>query len=105
LKRAIKKIRNTGIPISLVEVRPAISSYGLTKNQRKLLETAYERGFFDVPRKVDLRSLAMELGLSRSTIMESLRRAMCKILEEQFSLPVPPGQVLSNQSRRLVEIA
>jgi predicted DNA binding protein len=104
LRRAIKKIRSGGIPVRLVKYAPAISNYGLTRRQRKLLETAYEKGFFDVPRRIDLRSLAEELGVSRSTIMESLRRAIARVLEQQFSNPLPTTPI-SNHPRRLMEFA
>jgi predicted DNA binding protein len=49
--------------------------YGLTDEQYEALTTAYERGFFDVPRECDLDDLADEMGISHQALSERLRRA------------------------------
>jgi len=41
----------------------------------ELLENAYERGFFEVPRRVSEAELAEVLGISQSTVSERLRTA------------------------------
>jgi predicted DNA binding protein len=93
LKKSVKQIRLGGIPVSVVDVKPAVSNNGLTRRQRRLLEMAYQKGFFDVPRRTTLRLLATELGVSPSTLMESLRRAEARILHDRFSSAIPPGYI------------
>ncbi|PSP55710.1 helix-turn-helix domain-containing protein [Halobacteriales archaeon QS_1_67_19] len=50
-------------------------SYGLTDRQRHTLRIATEMGYFDIPRDVELKDLATELGVSRQAVSERLRRA------------------------------
>jgi hypothetical protein len=52
----------------------------LTEKQRKTLLTAYELGYYDIPKKVGLVRLAERLNLSRSTVDMQLRRAERRLL-------------------------
>jgi DNA-binding CsgD family transcriptional regulator len=47
----------------------------LTDRQREILQTAYELGYFDVPRSVSTADIADELDLDPSTVAEHLQRA------------------------------
>ncbi|MFC7226436.1 helix-turn-helix domain-containing protein [Salinirubellus salinus] len=55
---------------------------GLTESQRETLLLAYERGFFDIPRRATAAELAEELGVSRQAVSERLRRAYATLVEE-----------------------
>ncbi|MFB6122588.1 MAG: helix-turn-helix domain-containing protein [Haloferacaceae archaeon] len=63
---------------------------GLTDRQREALRTAYERGYFDVPRKAALEDVAAELGISASSASERLRRAQTQLVEETVATTWPP---------------
>jgi predicted DNA binding protein len=63
---------------------------GLTNRQREALRTAYEPGYFEVPRRVSLQDLATELGISASSASERLRRAQTQLLEETVATAWPP---------------
>jgi predicted DNA binding protein len=52
----------------------------LTKSQKKALELAYRYGYYDFPRKTELRDLAKKSGLSLSTFREHLRKAEKRII-------------------------
>jgi predicted DNA binding protein len=93
----VKEIRIAGVNIFVENVKPLMSNKTLTKKQRELLEIAYRKGFFDVPRRVTLGQLAEELGVSRSTLMESLRRAEARIMRERFS-DSGPGEFLAQSN-------
>jgi len=54
----------------------------LSKNQKIALELAYKRGYYDYPRKSELRDLAAEMNISLSTFREHLRRAEKKIMPD-----------------------
>ena len=54
---------------------------GLTVRQREVFHRAMRDGYFDVPRRVTLTDLARRLGVSKSTLSESLAIAERKLLE------------------------
>lgn len=53
----------------------------LTSRQREILEAAFERGYYDVPRRASTAELAADLGLDDSTVSEHLQRAEHNLLE------------------------
>ncbi|MBX4211959.1 helix-turn-helix domain-containing protein [Candidatus Pacearchaeota archaeon] len=52
----------------------------LTIQQKKAVEVAIEQGYYDVPRKVELKELAHKIGISYSTYQTHLRKAEKKLL-------------------------
>ena len=52
----------------------------LTDRQRTVLETAYAKGFFAVPRKCSGEDVAQSLGITTSTFHQHLRKAQRKLL-------------------------
>ena len=54
----------------------------LTDRQLEILETAFDLGYFEVPRNVSTDEVADELGLDPSTVAEHLRRAERNLLSE-----------------------
>jgi hypothetical protein len=54
----------------------------LTDRQREVLETAYDMGYFEVPRAAAAEDIAAELDLDDSTVVEHLQRAERNLLEQ-----------------------
>ncbi|WP_330630814.1 helix-turn-helix domain-containing protein [Halocatena halophila] len=52
----------------------------LTTRQHEILDTAIAAGYYAIPRQTTQRELATELGISRSTVGDHLRRAEAKII-------------------------
>jgi DNA-binding CsgD family transcriptional regulator len=52
----------------------------LTDRQKEILRTALVAGYYDIPRRATQRDLAAELGLSRGTIGDHLRRIEVRII-------------------------
>lgn len=52
----------------------------LTKNQKQALDLAIGEGYYEVPRKTDLRTLAGILQISLSTYQKHLRKAEQKLI-------------------------
>jgi predicted DNA binding protein len=50
--------------------------YGLTPRQRRTLELAVRRGYYDIPRRCTTIELADELGISDQAVTERLRRGI-----------------------------
>jgi len=63
---------------------------GLTDRQDEALRTAYEMGYFDIPRGASLEDVAAELGVSASSVSERLRRAQTRLVEETVAPTWPP---------------
>lgn len=77
-----------GVGFSLNELYAADSAPGegervLTPAQREALVTAYERGYFEEPRRVSLDDLGEELGISSTAVSGRIRRATAKLVESQ----------------------
>jgi predicted DNA binding protein len=54
----------------------------LTRGQKRALEIATRHGYYDFPRKSELKDLAQEAGISLSTFREHLRKAEKKIMPD-----------------------
>jgi len=52
----------------------------LTPKEERYLKTAYDHGYYDVPRKVDLDGLCDSFGCSKSTLNVALRVAERKLI-------------------------
>lgn len=57
----------------------------LTDRQREVLETAFDLGYFEVPREASTEDVADRLDLDPSTITEHLQRAEHNLLSELLS--------------------
>jgi len=54
----------------------------LTSRQREVIETAWEMGYYEVPKEVSAGEVATELGLESSTVNEHLQRAERNLLKQ-----------------------
>jgi predicted DNA binding protein len=67
-----------------VEIRSKIAvkePYALTTRQENIVRLALERGYYDFPRRTTARDLARCLGISQSTLSETLQRSERKLVE------------------------
>lgn len=55
----------------------------LSDRQREVFEFARERGYYERPRGISATELADELGVSKATALEHLRKAESKLLDPQ----------------------
>ncbi len=60
---------------------------GLTRHQLKLLRIALREGFYEYPRKIDLRSLGEMANCSPAALCETLRRGERAILSKYAGEP------------------
>lgn len=56
----------------------------LTSRQREVIETAWEMGYYEVPKEVSADEIARELDLDSSTVNEHLQRAERNVLGQLF---------------------
>jgi predicted DNA binding protein len=66
------------------------TQYGLTPPQYEALTLACERGYFAVPREIDLEGLAEEIGVSHQALSERLRRGHQTLIKTVLGGPGTP---------------
>lgn len=57
-----------------------VDRVGLTEKQREILQVAYERGYFRVPRGVTVTELGEEFGISPQAASKRLRRGLSAVV-------------------------
>ena len=67
---------NLSLDVSCVETwgGDSLDPVGMTEEQHEALTTAYELGYFKVPREIVLDDVASEIGISHQALSERLRR-------------------------------
>lgn len=86
LARSIETYEEIGVDVILRKItdyagpRPSLDP--ITDRQREIIETAYDLGYFEVPREVTAAEIATELDLDQSTVTEHIRRAERRLLSE-----------------------
>lgn len=81
-----------GIPLEVERLHGAIQldadhDERLTDKQREAIQTAYERGYFDSPRRATLDDVAAELGISRQAVASRLRRGLRHLIGASLDVP------------------
>lgn len=74
-------MRFLGTAYELKEVTAYKEKEGmLTDRQREILRLAIKHGYYEIPRRITLEELAREVGISKSSLAEILRRIERKLL-------------------------
>ncbi len=85
LKAVIDEFRNIGA-VTLENITDSAGSDSrLTVRQREVIQHALDAGYFDWPRKTKSEELAEQLGISRATFLEHLRKAESKLLTDALA--------------------
>ena len=74
----------------------------LTEKQLKLAKFAYDRGFYDLPKRIKITELAEQLGLARATISEHLTKIEGILMDDLFS-SMTDVRLTPEQARIIVE--
>jgi predicted DNA binding protein len=83
-KRLLSRLESKGVEYAISDMSVVSSRRRLTARQEWILRMAFEKGYFDDPKKVHIRSLARFLEVSPPTVHESIRKTQRKIVEEHF---------------------
>jgi len=77
LLRLLKGIRSRMAVerVTTAKKSEGISLDGPTLQQHFIIRTAFDNGWYEVPKKISIRSLANKLGLSKSTLADQLVKA------------------------------
>lgn len=84
-KKVMTRLEKVGLKPKIVEAGKFQPKGGaLTQKQERALWLALKMGYFDYPRKLHTTELSQRLGLGPSTLSETIRRGMRRLLENHF---------------------
>ena len=76
----VLEIRYRVVLLADANFSPSSPLSQLTEKQRKILLAAHKLGYYSIPRKISSRELAKKLGLVDSTVVEHLRKAEQRLI-------------------------
>ena len=82
VKKLVSELKKHRCEVELLKITPIDEREVLTGRQEEIIMMAFERGFFETPRKVKLKDLARLTGVSQATLSEILRKGQKKIVVE-----------------------
>lgn len=82
IRKLIAHLRKAKFDVELLRLSGIGEKETLTNRQEEVLMMAFERGYFETPRRVKLKDLAKVTGVSQATLSEVLRKGQKKILVE-----------------------
>jgi predicted DNA binding protein len=84
-KGIIDDLEKAGYKVNVRKIGKFEQQIGvLTENQERIFWLALKSGFFDYPRQIGMEELATKLRISTSTLSETMRRGMRRLLEHYF---------------------
>ena len=89
LRKLLRQMTEGGMEYKVLDVsdarfEPNSPISMLTPTQRKTLLTAFDGGYYDLPRKIDSSRIAGKLGLDKSTVAEHLRKAERTLMKQMI---------------------
>ena len=78
------KLEKRGVKAELVSKVNIDKDSLLTARQEQIIQVAYKRGYFDYPKRINIRELARIFGVSISTMSEILRKGEKKVIGSYF---------------------
>jgi len=82
VKKLMAKLKKVKCEVKLLRLAPIDDQEVLTSRQEEIIMMAFERGFFETPRKTKLKDLARITGVSQATLSEILRKGQKRIMVE-----------------------
>jgi len=84
LRQLMAKLEAANASPKLVKMKKLTKEEMLTDNQEKIVKMAYQRGYYDFPKRIGVKDLAQIFSISPATLSEILRRGQKKIIESYF---------------------
>ncbi len=84
LKEVFDHLKSRSVEAELVKLTKIDDKESLTERQDKITQVAFDRGYFDYPKRISLRELARMFDVSPSTLSEILRKGQRKIVMDYF---------------------
>lgn len=90
-------LRDRGFSFDLIRLHEMAyaqtgSQFGLTPKQHDALVTAWQMGFFDLPRETSMAAVAEVLDITPQSLSDRLRRAQKTLIGDTLRMTVPGSQ-------------
>ncbi len=85
LQKLVWMLNEHGVDVKLVKLSSVDESKGLTAKQEQIIKVAFERGYYDFPKRIGIRELSEMFDVSTASLSETLRRGQRKIIEGYFT--------------------
>ena len=86
LSKLIKDLDKSGCSVELISKTLLTKKKLLTSRQEEIIKIAFERGYYEYPKKISLRELSKILKISFSALNEILHRGEKKIIRDYYSM-------------------
>jgi len=83
-KDLIGKLEKSGCEVKLESLKRISRREILTDRQEEILLIAFQKGYFDYPKRISIRQLARICNVSISTMSEILRKGQKKLMKTYF---------------------
>jgi predicted DNA binding protein len=84
LSELLKTLEASGCEIELKSKTSLSNKSLLTTRQEEIIRLAFEKGYYDYPKKTSMKELAKLFNISQSTLAEIIQRGERKVMEQQF---------------------
>jgi predicted DNA binding protein len=85
LNELIKKLNTYGCEVELKSTTHLTKKLMLTQRQEEIVRAAFEKGYYDYPKKIKIKELAKIFDISPSTLNEILQRGEKKVMRWYFT--------------------
>jgi len=85
LKALCKRLDKNKVDYTILEKTSHVQKRQITSRQEDLMRIAFDLGYFEFPKRINLEQLSAKLGISIATLSEILRRGEKNILSKYFS--------------------
>ncbi|MDD1769664.1 MAG: helix-turn-helix domain-containing protein [Methanomassiliicoccales archaeon] len=82
----VKTIEDKGMKVDIKRLSAAVPRESATRKQEELIRLALEKGYFDYPRRINVKRLSGMCHVAPSTLAEILKRGEKNILSDYFRL-------------------
>jgi len=85
LSELMDKLKEYGCNVELKKSTRITKKRLLTDRQDQIIRIAFDKGYYNIPKKTTIEELAMIINISKSTLAEILQRAEKKVIWQHFN--------------------
>jgi predicted DNA binding protein len=87
----LQSLHNGGVPYKISMIEKLAAPKAITPQQKRVLKTALELGYYATPKRISTEDLSKQVGLSPNAVSQTLRIAERKIISANSERAKPIG--------------